>query len=222
MSEQKDWTKEEIEKEYIGEMTAVTIPVNLHLDGKQHILSLVEMKDILEEASVISVGECGCRTRVKTCDAPLDVCLSLDEAANDAIKRGSAKKVSLKRALEVLKRSHDAGLVHITYTFKDDERPRYVCSCCSCCCHSMSGLVRFRIPEAVVASKYVVTHNYETCINCGTCVERCQFKARRMEDNEMVFDKTRCFGCGVCTSTCPTDSNLLVKRKCEPLPNALL
>jgi len=37
MSEQKDWTKEEIEKEYIGEMTAVTIPVNLHLDGKQHI-----------------------------------------------------------------------------------------------------------------------------------------------------------------------------------------
>jgi Pyruvate/2-oxoacid:ferredoxin oxidoreductase delta subunit len=213
MAEQKDWTKEEIEEEYIGKMTAVTVPVDIHLEGQQRILSLAEMTEILREARLISVGECGCRRRVKMCDAPIDVCLGLDDKAEAEIKRGSAQRMSLEKALEVLERSHDAGLVHIAYTFTDDEKPRYVCSCCSCCCHSMSGLVRFGIPEAVVASKYVAAHHAETCINCGTCVERCQFNARRMEDAEMVFNNARCFGCGVCTSTCPTDSISLVERK---------
>ncbi|UCE95603.1 MAG: 4Fe-4S binding protein [Candidatus Bathyarchaeota archaeon] len=213
MSEQKDWTKEEIEKEYVGEMIAVTVPVNVHLQGKQRILGLAEMKDILKEARLISVGECGCRSRVKMCDAPEDVCLGLDEKAEEEIKRGSARRVSLEKALEVLERSHDAGLVHIAYTFKDDEKPRYVCSCCSCCCHSMSGLVRFGIPDAVVASKYVAINSSETCINCNTCTERCQFKARQIKNGEMVFDHKRCFGCGVCTGTCPTNSISLVKRK---------
>lgn len=213
MSGQKDWTREEIEKEYVGEMTAVTVPVDIHLEGKQRILGFAEMQTILRDARLISVGECGCRKRVKMCDAPIDVCIGLDKKAEDEIERGSAKSVSLEKALKILERSHDAGLVHIAYTFKDDEKPRYVCSCCSCCCHSMSGLVRFGIPGAVVASKYIATNNSETCVNCGTCVERCQFKARWMEDNKMVFDNVRCFGCGVCTSTCPTDSISLVERK---------
>lgn len=213
MSEQKDWTKEEIEKEFIGVMTAVTVPVDIRLEGKQRILGLAEMKEILREARLISVGECGCRKRVKMCDSPTDVCLGLDEKAEDEIKRGSAVRVSLEKALEVLERSHDAGLVHIAYTFKDDEKPGYVCSCCSCCCHSMSGLVRFGIPEAVVTSDYVASNNSETCINCGTCVERCQFKARWIENSRMMFDNARCFGCGVCTSTCPTDSISLVERR---------
>ncbi len=222
MSKQRDWTKEEIETEYLSEMTAVTVPVDIHLEGKQRILVLDEMKEILREARLISVGECGCRKRVKMCDAPIDVCLGLDEKAEDTIKRGSAKRVSLEKALKVLQRSHDVGLVHIAYTFTGDEKPRYVCSCCSCCCHSMSGLVRFGIPEAVVASKYVATNNSGTCTHCGTCVERCQFKARRMEDGKMVFDNARCFGCGVCTSTCPTESISLVKRAHELSSTALL
>jgi Pyruvate/2-oxoacid:ferredoxin oxidoreductase delta subunit len=212
MSEPKDWTKEEIEREFIGEMTAVTVPVDIHLEGRQQILDFAQMTKILRKAKLISLGECGCRKRVKECDAPIEVCLGLDKKAEGEIKRGSAKEVGLKGALEALRRSHDAGLVHIAYTFKEDERPGYVCSCCSCCCHSMSGLVRFGIPEAVVASEYVTTNNSDTCINCGKCVERCQFRARRLENDRLAFNRARCFGCGVCTSTCPTNSISLVKR----------
>lgn len=212
MPRKKDWTREELEEEYVNTMTAVTISVNIHVEGQQRILDLSEMKKILREAKLISLGECGCRKKLKKCDAPLDVCISLDKEAEDMMKQGLARKVSLKQALEALERSHAARLVHIAYTFEGNEKPDVVCSCCSCCCHSMSALVRFGIPEAVVASTYVSVNNSETCINCGTCVERCQFKARYLENDELVFDRTKCFGCGVCISTCPTKSISLAKR----------
>lgn len=212
MSEKNDWTREELEKEYVNTMTAVTIPVNIHIAGQQRILDLSEMKEILKEANLISLGTCGCRRDLKRCDAPLDVCISLDKEAEDMIKKGVAKKANLEEVLKALERSHAAGLVHIAYTFDGNEKPDVVCSCCSCCCHSMSALVRFGMPEAVVASKYVALNNLETCVNCGTCVERCQFRARRLENDKLAYDKAGCFGCGVCVSTCPTKSISLVKR----------
>lgn len=76
----------------------------------------------------------------------------------------------------------------------------------------MSALVRFGIPEAVVASKYVAVNNQETCTSCGTCVERCQFKARHLENGILIYSKARCFGCGLCVDTCPNKSISLVER----------
>jgi MinD superfamily P-loop ATPase len=77
----------------------------------------------------------------------------------------------------------------------------------------MSALVRLGMQNAVVASSSIALDNHETCSNCGTCVERCQFKARNLTNGDMEYDKKRCFGCGVCISTCPTQSISLVKRK---------
>jgi ferredoxin len=136
----------------------------------------------------------------------------LDKEAEDFITKGLAKKINLEKALEALKRSHEAGLVHITYTFKGKEKPEVICSCCSCCCHSMSALIRFGMPNAVIESKYIATNNPETCLDCGTCVERCQFKARHMKNEKMSFNSSRCFGCGLCVSTCPTQSISLIER----------
>jgi Pyruvate/2-oxoacid:ferredoxin oxidoreductase delta subunit len=207
-----DWTKEELVSNIVSKMTAVTVPVNIRLEGRQRVLDLSEVKKLLGGARVISLGKCGCREKVKKCDAPLDVCICLDKEAEDMIKKGLGMKVSLGEALAALQRSHEAGLVHIAYTFNESEKPDIVCSCCHCCCHSMSALVRFGIPEAVVASKYVSVNNAEACTNCGTCVNRCQFKARRVEEGKLAYDSARCFGCGVCVSTCPTKSISLEKR----------
>jgi NAD-dependent dihydropyrimidine dehydrogenase PreA subunit len=213
MPQGKDWTRDELEEEYIGTMTAVTVPVDIRITGQHRVLDLNEVEQILKKANTISLGDCGCRTRVQKCDAPLDVCVGLDRKAEKMIQNGQAKKVSQKDALEALKRSHDAGLVHIVYTFKDGERPEYVCSCCSCCCHSMSAIVRFGLPDAVVSSKYVAIQEPETCVNCGVCVDRCQFGARVRENGKVTFNEVQCFGCGVCISTCPTGSISLTKRE---------
>lgn len=211
MVNKKDWTKEELEEE-VNSYTAITVPVNIHMEGQQRILDLTQMERILKNAKLIALGNCGCRKKYQKCASPLDVCLTLDRNAEEFVKKGSSRLVGLEESLEALKRSHKAGLVHIAYTFTGKEEPEIVCSCCSCCCHAMSALVRFGMPDAVVVSKYIAANNPETCINCGTCVERCQFKARQLKNGEMLFNNTRCFGCGVCVSTCPTQSISLMER----------
>jgi len=216
MENADDWTREELMRDYVNQMTPVTISVNISIHGQQTILDLSSVEAILRTAEVITLEECGCRTKWHKCDAPLDVCLSLDNEAREAMKRG-AKRISLAQALVVLKRSHQAGLVHLAYTFKGKDKPEVICSCCSCCCHSLSALVRFGIPEHVIASEYTANQDYDTCKNCGTCVQRCQFHARQLDsDQRLVFNQARCFGCGLCISTCPTNSITLIKRNNVP------
>lgn len=207
-----DWTLEELKKDYVGQMKAVTIPINISIQGQQQVLDTSAAEKILKNAKFITLEDCGCRTRFEKCDSPVDVCLSIDGEAQDALKR-DARSISFREALKVLERSHKAGLVHLAYVFKGKEKPEIICSCCSCCCHSMSALVRFGIPDHVVASEYVAAQDEETCNDCGICAERCQFKARKLIDGELHFLKEKCFGCGLCVSTCPTDSISLVKRK---------
>jgi Pyruvate/2-oxoacid:ferredoxin oxidoreductase delta subunit len=206
-----DWTREELMEKYVKKMTPVTIPVNVTIKGQQTIMDLSSVKEILSHAHTISLEDCGCRVKFHKCNAPLDVCIGLDEDAKEAIK-GGAKEVSRSEALAALKRSHEAGLVHMSYTFEGKEKPGVICSCCSCCCHSLSALVRFGIPDHVVASRYIAAQNDETCSNCGTCVQRCQFHARQLKEDRLVFDASKCFGCGVCITTCPTSSIRLVPR----------
>jgi Pyruvate/2-oxoacid:ferredoxin oxidoreductase delta subunit len=210
--EEDDWTSEELQREYVDKMTAVAIPVNITIHGQQTILDLSTIENLLREAEIITLQDCSCRTKWHKCDAPIDVCISLDDEARDALKFG-ARRISLAQALVALQCSHHAGLVHMAFTFKDKEKPEVICSCCSCCCHSLSALVRFGMPEAVVASQYIAQQNSDTCSNCGTCVKRCQFKSRQLDSQgKLVFNSTKCFGCGLCVSTCPTKSITLVRR----------
>jgi len=196
---------------YVKRMTPVTIPVNVTIKGEQKIIDLSSMQKILGSANTIAISDCECRIKFHKCNAPLDVCIWLNEDAKEAIK-GGAKEASKSEALAALKRSHEAGLVHMTYTLKGKEKPRVICSCCSCCCHSLSALVRFGIPDHVVASKYLAAQNNETCNSCGICVHRCQFLARQLKQDRLEFDPRKCFGCGVCVSSCPTSSIRLIPR----------
>jgi NAD-dependent dihydropyrimidine dehydrogenase PreA subunit len=194
-------------------MTAVTIPVNVRLEGRTRILDLGEVEAILRDAKTIAIADCGCRLRVRHCDAPLDVCIGLDKEAEMMISREHARKSSLAQARAVLKRSHQAGLVHVAYTNKGENRPFVICSCCSCCCHSLSALIRFGIPGAIISSRYVADQDPSRCAACGACVKRCQFQARRLVEGKLIYDPNKCGGCGLCVTTCPTRSNKLVPRK---------
>lgn len=211
MPEREDWTREEIKSE-METMTAVTMPVNIRLEGKTRVFDLHEVEEILRDATLIALGKCGCRKSLQKCDAPLDVCLSLDKEAELLINKEEFQKVNLEQAVDALRRSHDAALVHIAYTMKDDTKPFIICSCCACCCHALGGLIRFDIPDAVVASNLVAAQNPDTCLHCGVCVNRCHFKARQLEGGDLAYDASKCFGCGVCVTSCPTNSITMVKR----------
>ncbi len=208
---ESDWTEKEL-REHLEEMTAVTVPVNQRIEGKQRVLDLAEAEKLLRRAHTISLGNCGCREKLKKCDAPLDVCICLGKNAEDLLKSGDAREVSVKQALNALKRSHEAGLVHLAFTLKGDKQPFIICSCCSCCCHALSGLVRFNIPNVVTMSEHIAVQDMNKCSNCGTCVQRCQFRARRIVDGKLMFNNDKCFGCGLCVTTCSAGAISFVKR----------
>jgi hypothetical protein len=57
----KDWTREELEKDYVGERKIIRIPVNFSILGKQKILDMKKLEEILRNADIIAQGECECR-----------------------------------------------------------------------------------------------------------------------------------------------------------------
>jgi Pyruvate/2-oxoacid:ferredoxin oxidoreductase delta subunit len=210
----RDYTEERLRELAEDLEKAVTVPVNVMVEAEHRVYDLGEMKEILRGAERIVLQDCGCRADYGNCDSPTKVCLSIDEAAEEAleVKEYHPQEVSLDEALDALEMSHEAGLVHMAYTMKGDERPTVICSCCPCCCHTLGGLLRFGISTHVLTSSYVAEDDAENCSNCGVCVDRCVFNARGMVDGEMVYDASNCFGCGLCVSTCPTDAIGLVPR----------
>lgn len=197
-----DWTKEELEESFIGKMKAVTIAVNHVIDGKQKIISLEELEKILRKAEIISQGTCYCRDRMKNCIEPMDGCLGVDAWAREAIKLGD-KEITLEEALEAMKRTHEAGLVHMAYSDLPEGEITQICSCCSCCCHTLGAIQKMGFSGQIFESKFIVALDADKCANCGTCGDVCHFEARRMDGNQLVVEISKCFGCGVCVTRCP-------------------
>ena len=193
---------------------AVTIPVNSRIEVDHRVFDLSEVEKILREARRITVQYCGCKTEYGNCDAPRDVCIGLDEEADYTLEQGrlNVREIDIVEALDILRMSHDAGLVHMAYVFKDKDKPGLICSCCSCCCHTLGGLLRYGIHTEVLSSKLIALDNEDKCVDCGECVSRCLFEARWMEQGKLVYDASKCMGCGLCVSSCPTEAISMVDR----------
>jgi ferredoxin len=211
---EKDYTIEELERTYRAITSAVTVPVNVAIRAEHRVLDLGRMEELLRGSKRIVLDNCGCRAEMRNCDAPLDVCLTLDDAwnAEQTSGRPHAREVTIEEALDALRRSNEAGLVHMAYTMEGDDRPKIICSCCPCCCHTLSGLLRFGIAKHVLASDLASVTDPDDCTDCGICAERCHFGARVMVGGSLAFRPERCFGCGLCVSKCPTSAIKLVKK----------
>jgi hypothetical protein len=84
---ENDWPSEHLE--YISQTykAGTTIPVNVQIEAEQHVLNMENVKRILSNARVISVMGCYCRLAFGHCDAPVNVCLDLDEVVERHIAR---------------------------------------------------------------------------------------------------------------------------------------
>ena len=210
-----DYTEEELRTEARDLEKAVTIPVNVQIQADHRVFDLTEAEKMLRHAKRIVLQDCGCRLDKKNCDHPLHVCLHLEPSEDYLTKfaKNNPEEVTLKQALEALRKSHEAGLVHMAYTMKGNDHATIICSCCPCSCHTLGGLLRYGIATQVLTSKYVAQQNPEKCVACGRCIERCVFGARELDNDQLKLDQTKCFGCGLCLSTCPTQAITLTPRK---------
>jgi Pyruvate/2-oxoacid:ferredoxin oxidoreductase delta subunit len=192
----------------------VIMPVNSEIEIEHRIFTSEEMISILQKARKIVLQDCGCKTEYGNCDSPREICLTLDEEADYALKnrKDNSKEIEIDEALSVLRKSHEAGLVHMAYIMKGEEKPGLICSCCSCCCHTLGGLLKYGIHAQILSSAYIAEDVREKCINCGECVNRCKFGARLIKEDSLLYNMSKCRGCGLCVSSCPTQAIKMRKR----------
>jgi hypothetical protein len=78
-------------------MTAVTITVNKLIEGKQKILDLTSAEKLLKNASVISLGNCGCRTKLKKCAPHWTFAYALTKKQKTSSNKKTQRKFQLNK-----------------------------------------------------------------------------------------------------------------------------
>ena len=129
----------------------------------------------------LAVANCPCRIRSRKCDGPLETCLQIGKAAEYALERGTGRQVSKKEAMQILRQTEEAGLVHVTLNKADGMY--FICNCCGCCCIALRSLVQYgRI--VTDPSRFLAEVDEDACTACGACEESCYFDAIQVQDKE--------------------------------------
>jgi ferredoxin len=223
---ENDWDKEWLEtgaNERWKQL--ITIPVDTKIISENTVLNLDEAMKYIEKARTVTVLDCFCRILRNNCDAPLDVCILLDDKAEHVMGEEESPYLRNKRiinkeeAVEVMNRAHEAGLVltaQVTYDFPGAEnhpgRVFTICGCCSCCCCQLSAVLRYGLAPHLLSTHTSSVTDSSKCTSCGVCVDRCQFGARTIVDGSLTVDSYLCFGCGLCASTCPAAAVSIVEN----------
>jgi ferredoxin len=166
----------------------------------------------LQEASVLALIDCICRTTFNRCNRPQKVCLAFGEQAEFFIDRGIGEEIDIQRGQEILDIAEENGLVHSVNNIKN---PNFLCNCCECCCVFVQALKKLGIFASIGKSGFFALLDEELCNQCGICVDKCIFGAISDENERIKFDEDKCFGCGLCAYSCPDEAVKLILKENE-------
>ncbi|HOG46367.1 MAG TPA: 4Fe-4S binding protein [Anaerolineae bacterium] len=197
------------------------IPVEQAVPLGIEVLPFERASQYVDEAAAWGVVDCICRTQQRLlghgCEAPLDVCLVLSTVANAYDHARGVRALTREGALDVLRRSEEAGLVHSTSNTKGGVW--YICNCCTCCCAVMRGISQYGLAQSVAHSAFWTVADEALCSGCEACLERCRFGALRVEEGVARVDHERCLGCGQCSTVCPSEALHLERRPEAAVPD---
>ena len=203
---------------YAGSETKTSryISVSSAIDrDTQSVFPYHMMEHVINNAEVFAVAHCACRVvmqlKGRGCEHPHEVCLKFDDMAEYLIERDLGRQISREEALEVIKKSEDAGLVHFVDNVIKDIK--HNCNCCGCSCWNVGNIKRRKIPRDVLMATYFIREtDFRTCNGCGRCLSICPVDAISIEAEHAVVDKDWCIGCGLCVRDCPTGASKLAVR----------
>ncbi len=218
----REYYKEGWWKELHCSKTPLTriFPVDQAFDeeAQREVLPYEKSVDLLKSADYIAVLHCACRMAAAgsghDCGHPTETCLQLGEFGRYMAEvLGAARKVTYEEALDILKMTDEAGLVHLTMNTKEvGNNTIGICSCCECCCTQLRAMTEMKKPRAIACSRFEPIWDEAKCTLCETCVDRCLLDAIAVTDDVVEFQKDKCIGCGLCVTGCPEEALTLEPR----------
>jgi len=193
------------------------ISINKEIHGRSTILPYEEIIKLIDKTEYVAAGTCVCRNQGDMLDMPCDkpkdkLCMILGPSAQFAQSYGFVQLISKEEARQRIDEAEKAGLVH-NYANTHDRYIDLLCNCCGCHCLILRGAKRSLAPSLFVIANWVTKIDYDACIGCGACIDRCWMEALKMDGDVAVCDFNRCIGCGICRYVCPTDAMKLVQRE---------
>jgi ferredoxin len=186
------------------------------------VMLLGEIEDMLDAAAHIVVQPCDCRRLGQNCDRPVETCIWMDEAALGALHRGHGRQITNQEAIELVRWADKKGLMHTADSQWQERGLHAICNCCACDCYPFRAAQELGSRGVWPRSRYIAVHEQERCNLCGACVKRCHFDAFFHDGSVLLvdgkakknvsFDAQKCWGCGLCANTCPSQAILM-----EPL-----
>jgi Na+-translocating ferredoxin:NAD+ oxidoreductase subunit B len=192
------------------------LPIEETIIPDQEALPYEKVSALIEKSRSFLVNECICKKERgllgKPCDRPLEVCLALAPMPGLFDKHPTGRVITKDEAYDLLKKTEEAGLVHMTNNLQNGQF--FICNCCKCCCGPLRSINEMGIPAwDVVNSYHYARIDPDACISCGTCAEkRCQVNAIAEGERSYEITPEKCIGCGLCMSTCPAEAISLVRK----------
>ena len=170
-------------------------------EARYSYVLLDEAEAIVAAQERIYLWPCDCRSIVSRCRKPMDVCLRFE---ND---RGLGWEISRERAVQILRTTDKAGLMHTSDVYEDPARSTSICNCCTDCCYPHLAAERLGTGDVWPVRRHVASIDFDLCRDCGRCGLRCPFGAITCrQDGRPEFHAADCRGCGLCATGCSSDA----------------
>lgn len=202
--------------------TSRVITVDKAIAAGNSVYTYGQVATYIDKYDTIAVGTCYCRHAAQLRDEdvhgmPSDVCMWFGNMAEYAIERLGVRRMSKQEAMDVLNRSEEAGLIHMSRNTTEDIE--FICNCDRWNCGTVKGVLKQSKPALFFNSGYQPLYDPELCTACETCIERCPPEALAMGDDDVpVVDLDRCFGCAVCATGCDFEAISMEAKPDFPVP----
>ena len=216
----------ETEEDFMRQLLSLKTPIGRILVNEKtikkedtaYVLDYERATEIIKKSKNIGVSRCYCRHKAEhlgeNCDAPQEVCLSINNLSLSLSKHGYARIIDHEEALAILQTAYDHNLIQFAENVKDDVG--FICNCCSCCCMALKGARKMGVPQSISSSNFIAKLN-DNCVSCKKCIDVCPMGCFDLKNNDtqekITLDTNLCIGCGVCQRVCSVNAIEMIRRE---------